>query len=132
MQIMMVSLRANIEIFGKGSIFPLTLAFFYKYWPELLKHERVFFVKTPEYISTNGKETVWHYTDDEYRAHDFNGKGWSHRHIKGLGSLTEAEYRECIQNPTLDKVVLPENAHELFDMLFNDKRADDRKQWVGV
>lgn len=127
---LMASLRATKRIFGQGAIYPLCLAFLYKYWPDLFKHEKVHFLKTPEYISTNGKQVVWHYNNDEYRAHEFKGKGWTHRHIKGLGSLTEDEYRKCIREPVMDRVVLDDNAHEIFDMLF-DNDSSKRKVWLG-
>lgn len=91
----------------------------------------MYFVKTPEYISTNGKQTVWHYNNDEYRAHEFKGKGWTHRHIKGLGSLTEEEYGKCIHDPVMDRVVLDDNAYEIFDMLFDDD-SEKRKRVLGA
>jgi DNA gyrase/topoisomerase IV subunit B len=125
-----IAIMVDADQDGKGSIYPLILAFIYKYWPHWYKEGRIHFVKTPEYISTNGKDVVWCYSDTEYRSKKFTGKNWNHRHIKGLGSLTEEEYAKCIQKPYLERVVLGDNAEELFEMLFSSD-PNKRKEWLG-
>lgn len=125
-----IAIMTDADADGKGSIFPLMLGFIYKYWPHWYDEGRVHFVRTPEYISTSGKKTVWCYSDEEFRSKDWTGK-WEHRHIKGLGSLTEEEYRQCIQDPVLERVGLDPNAKELFDILLDDKHPEKRKKWLG-
>ena len=123
-----ICIMTDADVDGKGSIYPLFLCFIYKYWKHWFDENRIHFVKTPEWISTNGKKVVWHYSHEDHENHKFRGK-WEHRHIKGLGSLTEEEYEQCIKEPMLETVQLDDNAHELFELLFGDD-ADKRKEWL--
>ena len=107
----------------------MLLCFIYKYWPHWFDEGRVCFVRTPEFISTNGKKTIWTYDSEEFKTTTFSGNGWSHRHIKGLGSLTEKEYKECIQNPKLEFVTVDENTKAEFEMLFGED-VQLRKNWI--
>lgn len=128
-----IAIMTDADQDGKGSIAMLAIAFFYKYWPHWFDQGRIYIVRTPEYISTNGKKTDWSYSRDEFRAKKFDGK-WTHRHIKGLGSLTvegdDCEYKQCIENLVLEQVVIDDQTAELLEMLFGDDEHK-RKQWLG-
>lgn len=91
---------------GAGHISPLIIAFFYKFWPRLLSEKRIHVTRSPIMISTNGKDTKWFFSYEE--ANDFKGesKGYVHRYIKGLGSLTESEYDRVINDPVLDTITV--------------------------
>lgn len=101
---------------GAGHISPLLIAFFYKFWPRLLAEKRIHITRSPIMISSNGKDTKWFYTYEE--ANDFKTKckGYSHRYIKGLGSLTEEEYDRVINIPVLDTVTVDDVAY--FQIMF--------------
>lgn len=124
-----VSIMTDADVDGTGSIYPLLIAFFYKYWPELLEEGRILFCKTPIKISTNNKEVVWCYSEEEFHNHKFTGK-WDHRHIKGLGSLTEDEYERVIKHPVFDVIEVDGESKELLEMLFGDD-PDKRKAWMN-
>jgi len=81
-----IAIMTDADVDG-SNISMLLIAFFYKYWPHWFDAGRIKIVRTPEYISTNGKKTVWSYDKTEFDSHKF-GSGWDHRHIKGLGSVT--------------------------------------------
>lgn len=102
----------------------LLLNFFYR-WPRLFKEKRVGVVRTPILIATKGNKTVWKYTYQE--ANDFkqNNPDWKFRYIKGLGSLSEDEYKEAINNPVIDWIDLDDPSH--FDTMFGDD-STPRKQ----
>lgn len=125
-----IAIMTDQDVDGKGSIGPLVLGFIYKFWSHWYEQGRVYVVRTPEYISTNGKQTKWCYSDEEFRAAKFTGK-WEHRHIKGLGSLTEEEYKKCVREPVMEKIILDDNAKMLFNMLLNDENPSLRKEWLG-
>lgn len=128
-----IAIMTDADQDGKGSIAMLAIAFFYKYWPQWFEQGRIYIVRTPEYISTNGKKTDWSYSREEFRAKKFDSK-WTHRHIKGLGSLTvegdDCEYKQCIENLVLEQVVVDSKTPELLEMLFG-KDERKRKQWLG-
>jgi DNA gyrase/topoisomerase IV subunit B len=106
---------------GIGHISPLLIAFFYKFWPRLLKERRVKITRTPIMISTKGKDTKWFYTYEEASEFKANQAGWKHRYIKGLGSLTEDEYNVIINKPTYDTVTVDDV--KIFEMMFGKDSA---------
>jgi len=105
----------------------LLIGFFYKFWPRLITEGRIHITRSPIMISTNGKDTKWFYTYTE--ANEFKtselGKKYSHRYIKGLGSLQEAEYDRVINNPVLDTVDM--DAPEFMEIMLG-KDSGPRKE----
>jgi DNA topoisomerase-2 len=91
---------------GAGHITPLLIAFFYKFWPRLLSEKRIHITRSPIMISTNGKDVKWFFTYEEGTAFKSTCKGYTHRYIKGLGSLQESEYDRVINDPVLDTVTV--------------------------
>jgi DNA gyrase/topoisomerase IV subunit B len=112
---------------GIGHISPLLIAFFYKFWPRLFKEKRVKITRTPIMISTKDKDTKWFYTYEEANEFKTNEKGWKHRYIKGLGSLTEDEYDRIINRPVYDVVTVDDV--KLFEMMFG-KDSTPRKEFM--
>jgi DNA gyrase/topoisomerase IV subunit B len=107
----------------------LLLAFFYKYWPRLFTEGRVVITRTPIMISTKGGKTEWFYSYDAARDFKSKNTGWYHRYIKGLASLTEAEYDVIINQPRFDLIEI-DNA-KWFDVMFG-KDSEPRKQWLKM
>jgi DNA gyrase/topoisomerase IV subunit B len=107
----------------------LLLAFFYKYWPRLFTEGRIVITRTPIMISTKGGKTEWFYSYAEAREFKSKNTGWYHRYIKGLASLTEAEYDVIINQPRFDQIEI-DNA-KWFDVMFG-KDSEPRKQWLKM
>jgi len=103
---------------GAGHITPLLIAFFYKFWPRLLSEKRIHITRSPIMISTNGKDVKWFFTYDEANEFKSSCKGYSHRYIKGLGSLQEVEYDRVINDPVLDTVTVDDG--NWFQIMFGN------------
>ena len=92
------------------------------------------FMNTPILKAKKGNETLVFYNDGEYEAwKDANDtKGWSVKYYKGLGTSTGKEFREYFARK---KVVwfshTGNSSDDIMDMVFNKKRSDDRKEWLG-
>ena len=112
---------------GIGHISPLLIAFFYKFWPRLLKEKKVKITRTPIMISTKGSDIKWFYTYEDANEFKTNNAGWKHRYIKGLGSLTEDEYDTIINKPVYDTVTVDDAG--LFQMMFG-KDSQPRKEYM--
>lgn len=121
-----IAIMTDADVDGKGSIYPLLLAFFYR-WPELFKQGKVKFCKTPVIIATKGKSVKWFYSLEEFEQ-DTNCSGYAIRYIKGLGSLTEKEYRQVINEPKFDVVEIDDPSY--FELLFGND-SDKRKLWMS-
>lgn len=112
---------------GSGHISPLIVAFFYKFWPRLLTEKRIKITRSPIMISTNGKDTKWFYNYEDANTFKQDCKGYTHRYIKGLGSLTESEYSDVINKPVWDTVTVDDASY--FQMMFGGD-ADVRKEFM--
>jgi DNA gyrase/topoisomerase IV subunit B len=112
---------------GSGHISPLLVAFFYKFWPRLVTEGRVLLTRTPIMISSNGKDTKWFYNYQEAKEFKQQNDKWKHRYIKGLGSLTEEEYRKIINDPVYDVVSVDDATY--FQMMFG-KDSEPRKKFL--
>lgn len=112
---------------GIGHISPLLLAFFYKFWPRLFSEKRVKITRTPIMISTKGDDVKWFYTYEEASQFKSKENNYKHRYIKGLGSLTEAEYDRIINKPQYDIVTIDDP--RMMEMMFGES-AQLRKDYM--
>merc|ERR1719262_258642 len=88
---------------------------------------------------SHGKEIeeISFFTIPEYEAwkHKHNdGKGWSSKYYKGLGTSTAKEAKEYfkdIENHEITFQWTGERDNESIDLAFNKQRADDRKLWIN-
>eukprot|EP01102_Stenamoeba_stenopodia_P016274 TRINITY_DN566_c1_g4_i1.p1 TRINITY_DN566_c1_g4~~TRINITY_DN566_c1_g4_i1.p1 ORF type:complete len:1163 (-),score=255.03 TRINITY_DN566_c1_g4_i1:273-3761(-) len=116
----------------------LLINFIHNFWPSLLKIPGFMteFV-TPIVKAKKGKQEETFFTLTEYNAwkeRTNNGKGWSIKYYKGLGTSTAAEAKEYfsdIYHHKIDFAWGSESDGNAIDLAFSKKRADDRKEWIG-
>ena len=93
------------------------------------------YMNTPILKATKGKETLEFYNNGEYMkwkdsgTHDINK--WSIKYYKGLGTSTSKEFKEYFLKKKIVNFISTENSRQTIDMVFNKKRADDRKSWLS-
>lgn len=116
---------------GKN-ITALIINFLYKWWPELFQGEPfVYKFSTPLIILVKGKQRHYVYADDYDQFNPDDWKGWQIIRAKGLARLTQDDWKEAINKPKLIPMVDDGNLGETLDLIFNNARADDRKQWLS-
>lgn len=92
------------------------------------------FMNTPILKAQKGGAVVPFYSEGEYTAwcQTNDPSGWKVKYYKGLGTSTGKEFRDYFQSK---KVVTFEHGgdecDDSIDMVFNKKRAEDRKQWLS-
>jgi DNA gyrase/topoisomerase IV subunit B len=121
-----VAILADADKDG-GHIAALLVTFFYKFWPRLLHEGHILITRTPIMISIKGSDTKWFYTyngADEFKR---DNNGYSHRYIKGLGSLEEDEYSVILNDPTMDVITVDDV--EVFEMMFGGD-SSSRKEFM--
>ena len=105
-------------------------------WPTLAQIPGfIGFMNTPILKAKKGSNEMNFYNDGEFEEwkeqHDI--KGWTIKYYKGLGTSTGKEFKEYFKNR---KIVEFEfngtTSDDAIDMVFNKKRADDRKDWLKV
>jgi len=94
------------------------------------------FMNTPILRAKKGAQTLVFYHEGEYESWkaQFPGgqpPGWTIKYFKGLGTSTSAEFKEYFANKkVVDFTYRDHGTEEVIDMVFNKKRADERKTWL--
>lgn len=114
----------------------LGINLFQSEWPSLCEIPGfIGFMNTPILKARKGTQELMFYNEGEYEAwkndDQNNVKGWKIKYYKGLGTSTGKEFREYFEQK---KMVGFEHhgksSDDSIDMVFNKKRADDRKVWL--
>ncbi|CAM9243193.1 unnamed protein product, partial [Phaeothamnion confervicola] len=119
----------------------LLINFVHHFWPSLLRLPGFLqeFI-TPIVKAVRGKSEKAFYTLPEFEAwkatQPGGGRGWTTKYYKGLGTSTSKEAKEYFA--AIDMHLLDfsweDDARDanLIDMVFNKKRSEDRKVWLGT
>jgi DNA gyrase/topoisomerase IV subunit B len=118
-----------------ANIAALLTNFFYTFWPELFDPKQEPFVhvfQTPFIIAERGKTRKYWYAHDysEFKGEDY--AGWSITRAKGLGTLIREDWDYSLKNPVSIPLVDDGKLEESLDLIFNAKKSDDRKAWIGL
>ena len=103
-------------------------------WESLIKLNVIGFMNTPILKAKKGKMELLFYNDGEYNAWKAATPGydkWSIKYYKGLGTSTSKEFKEYFKKQKIVMFNFDESSKNSIDMVFNKKRADDRKTWLG-
>jgi DNA topoisomerase-2 len=112
----------------------LGINLFQSEWPSLT-HIPGFigFMNTPILKAKKGSTELVFYNEGEYQAwkEDNDSKGWKIKYYKGLGTSTGKEFREYFEKKKFVAFAHSgKPCDDAIDMVFNKKRADDRKEWL--
>jgi DNA topoisomerase-2 len=105
-------------------------------WPTLTQIPGfIGFMNTPILKAKKGNNELNFYNDgefEEWKEHN-DIKGWNIKYYKGLGTSTGKEFKEYFENKKLVEFQFSgKQSEDAIDMVFNKKRADDRKDWLKV
>ena len=116
-----------------GHIKGLGINLFQSEWPTLANIPGfIGFMNTPILKAKKGSAELEFYNDGEYNEwkEQNDSKGWNIKYYKGLGTSTGKEFREYFEKKKLVGFTNSEKSDDAIDMVFNKKRADDRKDWL--
>jgi DNA topoisomerase-2 len=114
----------------------LLINFFAYFWPELLKIGFIYEFITPILKAKKGNKEHSFYTNADYQKWKSKSPvGWIIKYYKGLGTSSPKEARDYFKD--LKNHLIPikwdsDDNSEYIDMIFNKKRANDRKDWLGT
>ena len=113
----------------------LGINMFQSEWRSLSQIENfIGFMNTPILKAKKGSKEIMFYNDGEYEAwkSEHDASKWKVKYYKGLGTSTSKEFKEYFKE---QKFVLfnhnGTDCDDAIDKVFNKKRADDRKVWLG-
>ena len=102
-------------------------------WPSLAQLPMfIGFMNTPILKARKGTTEMAFYNDGEYRAwkETNDPKKWNIKYFKGLGTSTRKEFLEYFENKKFVWFEHKDNSDASIDLVFNKKRAPDRKTWL--
>jgi DNA topoisomerase-2 len=111
----------------------LGINLFQSEWPTLANIPGfIGFMNTPILKAKKGSQELNFYNDGEFNEWKEQNdlKGWNIKYYKGLGTSTGKEFREYFEKKKLVGFQHSEKSDDAIDMVFNKKRADDRKDWL--
>lgn len=120
----------------------LGINLFQSEWPSLT-HIPGFigFMNTPILKARKGQQERLFYNEGEFEAWKQGSAGiggpidvstWAIKYYKGLGTSTGREFREYFEHKKIvDFAHTGEPSDDAIDLVFNKKRADDRKTWLS-
>lgn len=121
----------------------LGINLFQSEWPTLT-HIPGFigFMNTPILKARKGAQERVFYNEGEFEAWKTAGaagglsidvSSWHVKYYKGLGTSTGREFREYFEHKKIvDFAHTGEQSDNAIDLVFNKKRADDRKEWLST
>jgi DNA topoisomerase-2 len=113
----------------------LGINLFQSEWPTLANIPGfIGFMNTPILKAKKGNTELNFYNDGEFNewkeTNDSNS--WKIKYYKGLGTSTGKEFREYFEKKKIVGFEHSEKSDDAIDMVFNKKRADDRKDWLKL
>jgi DNA topoisomerase-2 len=113
----------------------LGINLFQSEWPSLAQIPGfIGFMNTPILKAKKGAQELVFYNEGEYetwKESNDGGKGWKVKYYKGLGTSTGKEFREYFEKKKIVGFAHSgKPCDDAIDMVFNKKRADDRKDWL--
>jgi DNA topoisomerase-2 len=103
-------------------------------WNSLIQiPEFIGYMNTPILKATKNKEVIEFYNNGEYEQwkNSNDVSKWDVKYYKGLGTSTSKEFKEYFTIKKIVNFVSNTTSREKIDMVFNKKRANDRKQWLS-
>ena len=112
----------------------LCINLFQNEWSSLTKLPGfIGFMNTPILKAKKGTQEIKFYNEGEYEEWKTQNetKGWAIKYYKGLGTSTKTEFKEYFeQKKFVGFEHTGQQSDNAIDMVFNKKRADDRKVWL--
>ena len=103
-------------------------------WNSLIQiPEFIGYMNTPILKATKNKEVIEFYNNGEYEVwkNTNDVSKWNIKYYKGLGTSTSKEFKEYFTKKKIVNFTSTETSSEKIDMIFNKKRANDRKVWLS-
>ena len=105
-------------------------------WKSLIDvPEFIGYMNTPILKASKGKEIKEFYNNGEYDSwksgEDVDPSKWNIKYYKGLGTSSSKEFKEYFAKKKIVNFKSTEKCRESIDMVFNKKRANDRKDWLS-
>ena len=113
-------------------IIGLLLLFFYNNFPTLFTIGMIGFLRTPTIKLFKGKKIIHRFQPYEYEKYKEENPDCklTVEYYKGLGSSEKSDIIDDLTTAPTIFFLIDDLAPQNLDMVFNNKKADERKQWI--
>lgn len=112
---------------GIGHIASLLINFFYKWFPQVVTHNKLFILKVPLARFGTGKAAKFVYSLEEMNK--VMGTGKKPVYLKGLGSINREYWSPILDDMRLMRIRATKESEKILEMAFGSD-SDLRKKWL--
>lgn len=117
-------------------IMTLIVCLLFSFWPELFDPDKepfVYRLVAPNVVVSKNSKRIHFSNRAEYEKKRGKYQGWTVEYFKGLGSMWKEDWEMILQNGETSLIPIQDvdgNMESTLNLLFNDKLADERKEWL--
>lgn len=119
-----IIIAADMDFDG-NHISSLLINFFYRWYPNIIKENKLFVLQTP-IVAIDGKQTKYFYNLNDINISNNTNNV---RYLKGLGSLDIDDWKHVYSDMKLLKITDNENSVNILNIAFG-KDSSQRKVWL--
>ena len=100
-------------------------------WPDLMRQNVLYRLKTPVIVAKTSKESLEFFNLEEYR--DWEKKGIKHtpKYFKGLGSWKTSDFERFLSDEKyITQIIADNEGMDMLEMVFGNEKGDDKKEWL--
>lgn len=114
---------------GIGHIASLIVNLFHKWFPNVILQGKLFILQTPLLSGDEGKKIRYFYSMRDYVKFNAKKKLTNVRYLKGLGSLSRADWEYVFASMNLYRLTEDSRSDKMLEMAFGGNAAL-RKKWL--
>jgi topoisomerase-4 subunit B len=114
---------------GLGHIASLITNLFYKWFPNVIRQGKLYILQTPLLSVEESRKTKYMYSMKEFENYSKTKKPSNVRYLKGLGSLSRADWEHVFADMRLFRLTEDTKAPKMMEMAFG-LNAGLRKKWL--
>jgi len=114
---------------GLGHIASLVINLFYKWFPNVVRQGKLYILQTPLLSVDESRKTKYFYSMKEFENYTRTKKPSNVRYLKGLGSLSRADWEVVFSDMRLFRIAEDSKSSKMMEMAFGTNAAL-RKKWL--
>ena len=100
-------------------------------WPDLMRQNVLYRLKTPVIVAKTPKESFEFFNLDEYREWEKKGIKHTPKYFKGLGSWKTSDFERFLSDEKyVTQIVADDEGVDMLEMVFGNEKGDDKKEWL--
>ena len=100
-------------------------------WPDLMRQNVLYRLKTPVIVAKTSKESLEFFSLDDYREWEKKGIKHTPKYFKGLGSWKTSDFERFLSDEKyITQIIADNEGMDMLEMVFGNEKGDDKKEWL--